>query len=196
MPNSDEYFAINVDNKALNRITDRLSDFSGIAENDATKRATKALERHLINESKSRFNLKVSRIRSGLKVMAGRGRITITGRAPTLFQFLTPGQQRKIGGGVMYRDPKKKGLSMRYWKDRPRSIVPGTFMIRGRGGNPLIVRRKEKNNPRSKLEALYGRWTRDLWEIRSVRNKSFEVASDMYSKRHSQTFDKLKRGVI
>lgn len=190
-----EFFSIDVDNRALTRITDRLSDFSGIAENDATKRAIKALERYLINESKAKFNLKVSRIKSAMSVRAGAGRLTISGRAPTLFQFLTPGQQRKLQGG-MYRDPKKQGLAIRYWKDRPKTIVPGTFLIRGRGGNPLVVRRKEKNNPKSKLEALYGRWTRDLWEIKDVRDKSFKETTDKYNERFVSTFDKLKRGVI
>ena len=100
-------FYITIDNKALTTITDRLSDFSAIAENDATKRAIKALERYLINESKSKFNLRVSRIRSSMTVAPRYGRLTISGRAPTLFQFLTSGQQRKLQG-AMYRDPKKK----------------------------------------------------------------------------------------
>lgn len=192
---SNQFFSIDVDNRALTRFSDRLSDFSGIAENDATKRSIKALERYLINESKKKFNLKVSRIRSSMKVQARNGRLTISGRAPTLFQFLTPGQQRKLSGG-MYRDPKKKGLAIRYFKDRGRSIVPGTFLIRGRGGNPLVVRRKQRNNPNSKLEALYGRWTRDLWEIKEVRSKSFSEAREKFTERYISTFDKLKKGII
>lgn len=191
----DNYVVISVDNKQLTRLADRLSDFSGVAERDATRRGIKALERYLINESKKRFNLKVSRIRSSINVRASAGRLTIASRAPTLFQFLTPGQQRKLQGG-MYRDPKKKGLPIRYFKDRPRSTVAGTFLIRGRGGNPLVVRRKQRNNPRSKLEALYGRWTRDLWEIRQVREKSFDVMREKYNERFTDTFDKLKRGIV
>lgn len=192
---NDALFTIDVDNRALTRITDKLSDFSAIAENDATKRAIKAVERFLINESKSKFNLRVSRIRSAIKVNSRGGRLTISGRAPTLFQFLTPGQQRKLESS-MYRDPKKKGLSIRYFKDRPKAIVPGTFLIRGRGGNPLVVRRKQKNNPRSKLEALYGRWTRDFWEIKEIRNKTFQEGGEKYTERFVSTFDKLKRGII
>ena len=195
MPNNSELFSIDVDNRALTRITDRLSDFSAIAENDATKRATKALERFLINESKQTVNIRVSRIRQSIGVRPRAGRVTISERAPTLFQFLTSGQQRKLEG-AMYRDPKKKGLSIRYFKDRPRSIVPGTFLIMGRGVNPLVVRRKQRSNPRSKLEALYGRWTRDLWEIKKVQSKAFDEASDKYTERFVSTFDKLKRGVI
>jgi len=190
-----DFFAITIDNRQINKIRDRISDLSGIAENDATKRTIKQVERFLINESKSRFNLKVSRIKSAIKVVPRAGRLTISGRAPTLFQFLTPAQKRKLTG-LMYRDQKKKGLSIRYFKTRPRAVVPGTFLIRGSEGNPLVVRREDKRNPTSKLEALYGRWLRDLWEIKEIRQKTFDLGREKYSERFTQTFDKLKRGVF
>jgi hypothetical protein len=188
-------FVIEVQGAQTLSALEKLKDFSGIAENDATKRATKKIERELINVGKEKINLKVGRLKKGLSVNARGGTVRISGRAPTLFQFLTPGQQRKLQGG-MYRDPKKPGLAIRYFKDRPRVTVEGTFLITGRGGNPLVVRRKNRTDPRSKLEALYGRWVRDLWEIKNVRDDVFEAAANEYTQRFQSTFDKLKRGVI
>ncbi len=188
-------FSIEVSTRELLTFSDRLSDFSGIAERDATKRATKRIERELINVGKEKINLKVSRLKKGIKATPRAGTVLLSGRAPTLFQFLTPGQQRKLQGG-MYRDPRKKGLAIRYFKDRPRVTVDGTFLVMGRGGNPLVVRRKQRSNPRSKLEALYGRWVRDLWEIRRVRQDVFNEGLLEYRRRFSSTFDKLQRGII
>jgi hypothetical protein len=47
-----------------------------------------------------------------------------------------------------------------------------------------------------KLEALSGRWVRDLWEIRKVRESVFNEAREEFEARFLSTFDKLKRGVI
>ena len=188
-------FSISVNTNEFLRFTDRLSDFSGIAENDATKRATKALERYFIDGAKKTVKLKVGRIKKGLNVKQRSGTISISGRAPTLFQFLTPAQQRKLQGN-MYREPNKKGIAVRVFKDRPRQVIEGAFLIRGRSGNPVVVRRKDKRNPNSKLEGLYGRWVRDLWEVPDFRRKGLEVTREKYAERFTSTFDKLKKGII
>lgn len=190
-----EFISIQVNTRDVLTLTQKLSDNSGRAENDATKRATKALQRFFIDEGKKTLRLKVGRLKQGFVVKERQGRITISGRAPTLFQFLTPGQQRKLQGN-MYREPNKKGLSIGIFKDRPKRIVDGSFLIRGRGGNPLVVRRKNKRDPNSKLEALYGRWTRDLWEIPRFKKDAIELTQEKYAERFTSTFDKLNKGII
>lgn len=189
------YFAITINASELASIIDRLSKSGGKAHRDAQKRATKQLERYLIDTAKQKVNLKVARIKSGLSVNVYAGQVSISGRAPTLYQFLTPGQQRKLQGN-MYREPKRSGLSIRYFKDRGRYTIPGSFLIRGKGGNPLVVRRKDKSNPKSKLEALYGRWTRDLWEVPKIKENAIDIVQKKYVERYLSTFDKAKAGII
>jgi hypothetical protein len=149
-------FAIEVRGAQFLSAIEKLKDFSGIAENDATKRATKKVERVLIDRAKETVNLRVGKIKEGLRVNVRGGKVTISGEAPSLFNFLTKGQQAKLQTG-MYRDPKRKGLEIRYFKGRPRVTVEGTFLIRGNNNNPLVVRRRQRSNDRSKLEALSGR---------------------------------------
>lgn len=187
-----EEFSIEVNGAQVLSAMEKLKDFSGIAENDATKTATKALQGYLVETAKKTVNMKVGRIKKGLKVNVRGGKITISARAPTLFQFLTPAKQKALTGG-MYREEGKKGLKIRYFKGRPLAQIDGSFLIRGNNGNRLVVRRKDKNNPRSKLEALYGRWIRDLWEVPSFKEGTDFITTTTFQDRFTATFDKLKR---
>ena len=180
---------IEADLGRIQTIAEKLSRNTEIAINDAYKRATVQTKNWLIKKAQEKINLPKGRIEDGLRVNQMGGEIMVLSRAPTLTRFIMPRARRE---GGFFREPKRKGLRAKLWKDRPAIEYPGTFLAYGKGGNLLVMKRVDDGS-RSKLKALHGRWLRDLWEIPSFQQGLDEFASSAFRDRFNSTLERLNR---